>query len=568
MAKTQESFRDQMRTFPWAQVLVIALVRFSEPITFTSLFPYCYFMVRDFGIAKSEAEVSMYSGYLSSIFAFCQMIMGFQWGRFADKHGRKPTLMIGLTGSIVSSLLLGFSKNYWTAFVARGILGSLNGNVAVIRTLLGEVATERKHQAIAFSVMPMVWQFGSILGPMIGGYLSGKGSRFDFLRPMTEKYPYALPNITVALCVLGSMIVMMVFLEETHSKHKYRRDYFVELGDLIKKHIFGVTPKTRLWNTTVTTKRHTVIKSSSATLDEESPLLDSESELNSDDEDQCTSYTTPQPLRNPDQRRDSDASDDSVQSIGQVLSRRQSRALIRAYSMHEEGDDANASYRALLTPAIFYAVICSFITALHTTVFEEFIPVFLAYEVARDDDGKLSSKFPFRTSGGLQYSAEDTGTLLSSTGILGVFLIIVVFPYVDRNYDSLVTYKRFTAIFPVLYFCIPYLVFLADYRIISHLAVYMVTCMKTLAHSMANPQILLIIHNCSPAKHRAMINGATISVNALARCIGPFVWGYLMTWGEENNISWLPWWSIVLMTLLAMYQSHFLRDSNDDDPEE
>lgn len=550
-----------MRSFPYAQILVLAFVRFAEPITFTSLFPYCYFMVRDFGVARTEAEVSVYSGYLSSIFAFFQMLMGFQWGRFADQYGRKPTIFIGLIGSIISSLILGFAGNYWWALFARAVMGSLNGNVAVIRTMLGEVATERKHQAIAFSVMPMIWQFGSIIGPLIGGYLSGNDTRYDFLRPLVTAHPYALPNITVALFVLACLFVMLFFLEETHFKHKYRHDYFVEIGDFILRVVFGVKPKDRPWHNTRSSLQSR-FKNQSHSANEESPLL----EEGDNTEDQ------PQPLysqeaRRSVHRRPSNSSDDSIEAVGTVLSRRQSRALVRAYSMHEEGDEDNASWSELLTPAIFYAIVCSFIMALHMTVFEEFIPVFLAYEVARDETGALASKFPFKISGGLGYTSEDTGALLSSTGVLGVFLIVVVFPYIDRHYESIATYRRFISIFPFLYLVIPYVVFFADHPTASHLVVYSITCLKTLAVSMANPQIFLIIHNCSPQKHRALVNGATISVNALARCVAPAVWGYLMTWGEKGNIAWLPWWSVVFLTLLSIYQARFLRDSNDEDEE-
>ena len=65
MAKTVLSFKQQIEGFPWSQIFVISCVRFAEPIAFTSLFPYVYFMVRDFGVADTEAEVSKYSGYLS-----------------------------------------------------------------------------------------------------------------------------------------------------------------------------------------------------------------------------------------------------------------------------------------------------------------------------------------------------------------------------------------------------------------------------------------------------------------------------------------------------------------------
>ncbi|KAH3673658.1 hypothetical protein WICMUC_003561 [Wickerhamomyces mucosus] len=542
--KVTESFRDQMRGFPFSQILLICLVRFAEPIAFTSLFPYVYFMVKDFGIAKTEAEIAKYSGYLSSTFAFCQFLTSYNWGRFADRHGRKPTLLIGLTGSICSLLTLGFAKNYYWALAARSIMGLLNGNVAVIRTMIGEVATERKHQALAFSTMPLIFQVGCVIGPMLGGYLSGKESRFAALRPLAEAFPYALPNIVVSSLLFTSMIVAIFFLEETHYKHKYRRDYFVEIGDFLKKVLFGVETKVRPWQSR---------KENVDSVDEETALIDD------DNENQAQNYDGT-----------NNDSDSSIQSVPNMISRRTSKALIRAYSLHEEGDieEDKESWKALLTPHIFYAVVCNFIMSLHLTVHDEFLPIFLAYDVAKDKAGNLISKFPFKIVGGLNYTSEDTGRLLSSTGMLGIFVILVVFPYVDRHYESLPTYKRFIRIFPVTYTLTPFLVFLADHKTASMVICYVFTCFKTLATSISFPQILLIVHNSSPAKHRAMINGATISISALARCAGPLIWGYIFSWAQEYQIAWAGWWSLTVLALLAIYQSRYLRESSDEDEEE
>lgn len=538
-----------MKGFPWAQIFVIACVRFAEPIAFTSLFPYVYFMVKDFGIAQNEAEVSKYSGYLSSTFAFCQVLTSFNWGKFADKNGRKPTLIIGLTGSIVSLLLLGFSKNYYYALAARSLMGLLNGNVAVIRTMIGEVATERKHQALAFSTMPLIFQVGCVVGPLIGGFLSGNTTSFTILKPLVAKYPYALPNLFVSVLLGISMITAIFFLEETHYKHKYRYDPFVECGDALKRLIFKIEPKERAWHRRPLSSRS--LPTPPAEIDEETALLDDDD----DDDDQ-------------ENVNHEGSSEESIRSVGPLLTRRQSVALIRTYSLHESKDDEKINYRELLTPHIFYAVVCNFIMSLHIVVHDEFLPIFLAYDIAKTKTGELVSRFPLKIVGGLGYSSEDTGQLLSSTGILGVIFVLFVFPYVDRTYDCLTTYKNFIKIFPVVYFIVPYLVLFGDLKTQSKIAAYTLTCLKTLGTSISFPQILLIVHNSSPPKHRALINGATISVSALARCTGPLIWGFIMSWGQRFEMAWIGWWLLSLLALLAIYQSRYLRDVSEEEEEE
>ena len=36
-----------------------------------------------------------------------------QWGRLSDKVGRKPVLLCGLLGTIVSGILFGLSRSFW-----------------------------------------------------------------------------------------------------------------------------------------------------------------------------------------------------------------------------------------------------------------------------------------------------------------------------------------------------------------------------------------------------------------------------------------------------------------------
>lgn len=85
MPLSSGSLREQLSGFPIWQMVIICIIRFSEPVAFTSLFPYVYFMIRDFEIAEHEEDISKYSGYLASSFAFAQFLCAVQWGRLGDK---------------------------------------------------------------------------------------------------------------------------------------------------------------------------------------------------------------------------------------------------------------------------------------------------------------------------------------------------------------------------------------------------------------------------------------------------------------------------------------------------
>lgn len=110
--------------FPWRQAGVLAICRLAEPIAFVSITSYAFVMVQDI---HGDKDASFYAGLLVSAFAAAEACTAFVWGTLSDRYGRKPIIMVALAGTALSSLIFGFAKNYWLAFVARIIGGALNG---------------------------------------------------------------------------------------------------------------------------------------------------------------------------------------------------------------------------------------------------------------------------------------------------------------------------------------------------------------------------------------------------------------------------------------------------------
>lgn len=257
-----------------------------------SIFPYIYYMVKDFNITEDESRISFYTGMVTSAFTFAEFSTSVMWGKLSDRIGRKPVLLTGLAGTGLSVLMFGFAANLPVALFARALGGLLNGyvpyqgmpnrrasltlhprNIGVIQTTVAELITVKEHQSKLRDTRHL-WHrsiadhatqharirscrlFGalgkshvidraswtetdwsrSIIGPMIGGALAKPVDAFPsiFQRgSIWDRYPYLLPNLFSAICVFCGVIIGILFLEETHSEQKHRRDRGLELGNYL-----------------------------------------------------------------------------------------------------------------------------------------------------------------------------------------------------------------------------------------------------------------------------------------------------------------------------------------------
>ena len=131
----------------------IAIVRLAEPIALTSIFPYAWPLVKKFEVGD-EKDASFYAGLLISAFALAESLTGMYWGGLSDKVGRKPVLLVGCAGTMLSMIMVGFSSNIWFALCGRALGGFLNGNIGVIQTMVGELVTKPEHER-KYHAMPL-----------------------------------------------------------------------------------------------------------------------------------------------------------------------------------------------------------------------------------------------------------------------------------------------------------------------------------------------------------------------------------------------------------------------------
>ncbi|KAF8875925.1 major facilitator superfamily domain-containing protein [Infundibulicybe gibba] len=208
-------------SLPKVQIGIVLLLQLCEPITSQSIYPYINQLISELDITGGdERKVGYYAGLIQSLFFLTEAIMVIHWSRVSDHVGRKPVLLIGLVGTSVSILLFGLSRTFWTLVISRCLCGLLNGNIGVMKSLMGEL-TNSSNRAEGFSLMPAVWAAGATLGPLMGGTFARPHERFPrvFGGRFWQEYPYFLPCLVASSFIYVSFIITLFSLKETVPKH-------------------------------------------------------------------------------------------------------------------------------------------------------------------------------------------------------------------------------------------------------------------------------------------------------------------------------------------------------------
>ncbi|SAM83443.1 uncharacterized protein UBRO_05465 [Ustilago bromivora] len=197
---------------PLLQLFILCLMRLSEPVSFTVIYPFVTPMLRsNLSSSIPDSQLGYYAGIVGSSFAFVQFLTIFFWARLSDRIGRKPVLLIGLFGSFLSVNAFGLAKTFPQMVAARSIAGLMNGNIAILKSVLAEV-TDETNQARAFSLIPLCFAVGSIVGNGLGGWLGGYGMGKE---GWLGDHPWWLPCGIASCFNLLAIITGFIFLKET-----------------------------------------------------------------------------------------------------------------------------------------------------------------------------------------------------------------------------------------------------------------------------------------------------------------------------------------------------------------
>src|SRR6266478_969740 len=197
----------EVRKIP-AKLFALMATAFVDMLGLLMILPLLPFYVKSLGgsginVLGMHFGIGIIMGFIVTSFTLAQLLSAPMWGRFSDRVGRRPTLLIALGASAIAYLIFGFAHSLLVLFLSRMVQGAGGGTVGVIQAYVAD-STDPKDRARALGWLSAATNLGVAVGPVLGSLAIAIGKRDIVPGHASLQMGHAAPGIMAAgLCVLN-----------------------------------------------------------------------------------------------------------------------------------------------------------------------------------------------------------------------------------------------------------------------------------------------------------------------------------------------------------------------------
>lgn len=219
----------EVRKIP-ANLFTLMATAFMDMVGLLMIIPLLPFYVKELGGSGIELlgmhfGIGSISGFIIASFTIAQLLSAPIWGRFSDRVGRRPALLIAIGAAGIAYLIFGFAHSLFLLFLSRLVQGAGGGTVGVIQAYVAD-STDPKDRARALGWLSATTNLGVALGPVLGSFAIALGKRDLMPGSGTLQVGRAAPGIMAAgLCLLNMIFAARYLTESRDSSAQSQEGY-------------------------------------------------------------------------------------------------------------------------------------------------------------------------------------------------------------------------------------------------------------------------------------------------------------------------------------------------------
>jgi multidrug resistance protein len=148
-------------------------------------------------------------GFILASFSIGQLVSAPTWGRFSDRYGRRPAIILGLIVSVAAYLVFAYAGSLALLLVSRFVQGIGAGTVGVLQAYVAD-AIKEEERATSLGWLSASTSLGVVFGPAFGSML-------------TVFWGYRAPGLGAAVLCLGIIGFAWRYLREASGETTYTR---------------------------------------------------------------------------------------------------------------------------------------------------------------------------------------------------------------------------------------------------------------------------------------------------------------------------------------------------------
>ena len=166
-------------------------------------------------VGASRQSIVLHVGMMAGVYALMQLIFAPLWGRWSDRIGRRPLILIGIAGYVVAQVLFGLATSLWLLYAARIIGGILSSATLPVSAAYVVDMTSDESRGRGMAWLGTAVSLGVVVGPALGGMLSRRDLHLNLRFGHFMVDSFSIPFFAAAFLGLLTLCAAIRWLPES-----------------------------------------------------------------------------------------------------------------------------------------------------------------------------------------------------------------------------------------------------------------------------------------------------------------------------------------------------------------